>query len=101
MMIVLKAHITIEPGYRAQFVGHMQTLIRASLSEQGYISFGCYEDVTAPNSFIVLAEWETRAALDEHEQSEHVAAFKTNVRSMIASRRETIVYEVSHVGGLS
>jgi|GEM_PF-788576 len=100
-MILLKAQISIEPGYRAQFVGHMQTLTRASLNEEGCLSFGCYEDVTAPNSFIVLAEWESRAALDLHEQSAHVAAFKASIGSMIASRRETLVYTVSHVGGLS
>lgn len=99
-MIVLKAQLTIDPARRAAFLHHMNTLVQASMAENGCISFGCYEDVTAPGSFIVLAEWQNQDALKQHEESAHVTAFKAQAGQMIVSRQETRIYTVSRVGGL-
>jgi quinol monooxygenase YgiN len=99
-MIVLKAQLTIKPETRPEFLQHMQALIQASLGEAGCLSFGCYEDVTTSNSFLILEEWHSRAALDQHEQAEHLALFKTNIKGMLVSRRDTQVYTVSEVSGL-
>jgi quinol monooxygenase YgiN len=99
-MIILKAQLTIDASTRPEFLRRLQELIQASLAEEGCISFGCYEDVAAPNSFLVLAEWSSQAALEQHEQSAHVAAFKTQAGSMIIARTLTVVYSVSHTGGL-
>lgn len=100
LVIILKAQLTIRPEHRAAFVQQMQTLIQASLAEAGCLSFGCYEDVALPHSFVVLEEWESHAALTQHEGSAHVAAFKARVSSMIVARQPTRVYTVSHTEGL-
>jgi quinol monooxygenase YgiN len=100
-MLILRAQFTINAGTREAFFEHMEALINASLAEDGCISFGCYEDVLVRNEVIVLAEWSSRDALDQHETSAHVAAFKAAAGGMIVSRQETMVYQVSESGPLT
>lgn len=100
-MIVLKAQLSIHPTEKARFLQHMAALIADSRAEAGCLSFGCYEDVSAPDSFIVLEEWESHAALERHESSAHLAHFKAQVGPLIASREATRVYTVSQVSGLT
>ena len=83
------------------FFEHIEALINASLAESGCLSFACFEDVLVRNEVIVLAEWESRQALDQHETSAYVAAFKSAAGSMIVSRRETVVYQVSDITPLT
>jgi quinol monooxygenase YgiN len=67
----------------------------------GCISFDTLEDVTHPNTFVVLGEWNDEVSLDQHEQSEHVAAFKANAGSMIAARQPARVYIIQRATGLN
>jgi len=99
-MIVVKAELSTSADKRAAFLRQMADLVAASQAEQGSLSFGCYEAVAAPNTFIVLQEWSSRIDLDRHEASPHVAAFKTEAASLIVARKAALVYEVSGVSGL-
>jgi quinol monooxygenase YgiN len=99
-MLILKAQFTIDPLQRAEFIQDMRRLIEASLAEEGCITFGCYEDISEPHSFVVLEEWHGQADLERHEASAHLAAFKASAGPMIVSRKETVIYTVSRLAGL-
>lgn len=99
-MILVKAQLTIAPEGRHSFLQAMAALVQASRSEPGCLSFGCYEDVSSPNAFTVLEEWQDRASFERHEAASHLVAFKAQVGGMIVSREATRVYAVSAVGGL-
>ena len=90
----------IAAEHRQAFLRHIETLAQITRAEPGCISFACYEDMAAPNAFIVLQQWESRAALEQHEQAEYLAEFKANGGPMIVSGEETRVYTVSPVGKL-
>jgi quinol monooxygenase YgiN len=99
-MILLTAYMTIKPSSREAFLQHMRLLVREARADAGCLSFDCYEDVSSTNTFLVLQAWQSRDALDKHEQSAYLAAFKTNVHEIIAARRETQVFTVSEISGL-
>lgn len=99
-MIILKAELTIHTEEKERFLEHMQTLIAESRQEVGCLSFGCYEDVSARGTFLILQEWESWDALNLHESSAHLAHFKVQVRPMIASRDAARVYTISGQSGL-
>ena len=99
-MLVLKTQLSIASDGRAAFLRHMNDLIAASLAEAGCLSFGCYEDVRTPNTFLVLQAWHSRDDLDRHEASAHVAAFKAQAGYLIVARTAAQVYTVNEVGGL-
>ena len=99
-MLLLKAHLTVDSGSRAEFLTRLQELTDASRADDGCLSFEFYEDALSPGSFVVLEEWQDRESLDRHELTEHLAAFKSAVGPMIIGSRDTRVYSVSHVGGL-
>jgi len=100
-MIIVRAQMTISADQRAPFLSYLQAFMQASRAEAGCTSFGCYEDVEAPNAFTVLTEWRDQTSLDRHEQSSHLTQFKANISAMIVSRQETRVYTVSGVGSLN
>lgn len=99
-MLLLKAHLSIAAGHRRAFLACIHELVTASLTEEGCCAFECLEEVAHPNSFIVLEEWNDRESLDRHEQSPHLAAFKSIVGEMIVSRRETRVYAIDTIQAL-
>lgn len=99
-MVILSARLEIAPAARTRFLAQMAVLIRASIAEDGCASFGCFVDAWSPNAFLVLEEWRDHAALDAHERSAHVAAFKAGVDGMVVARRPTRVYDVARVADL-
>ncbi len=99
-MILIRAYITIVPAYRADFLRLIGELAQATRAEADCLSFACYEDISAPDTFVVLGEWADQTALGAHEQSHHVAQFKAQAAPLILSRQPTRVYSVDHVGGL-
>lgn len=100
-MIFVRAQMTIHADHRAAFLHHMNEFVLASRQEDGCLSFGCYEDVTHPNAFIVLEEWHDHEAFTRHESAAHLATFKVHLLPMLVSREPTRVYTVNDMGGLS
>lgn len=98
-MIVFMTQLSIASDGRDDFLLHMNELIAALLAEAGCLSFGCYEDVQIPNSFLVLQAWHSRADLDRHEASAPIAAFKAQAGHLIVARTAAQVYEVSGLQG--
>ena len=99
-MLLLKAHLTVDSGSRAEFLARLRDLTDASRTDDGCLSFEFYEDALSPGSFVVLEEWQDRESLDRHERTEHLATFKSAVGPMIVDSRDTRVYDVSNVRGL-
>jgi len=99
--VVIKAVLSVGPGCREPFLRQMAALVRASLGEPGCLGFACYHAIEPPDEFLVLGEWRDRTALDLHERSAHVAAFKAATAGLVAWRQPTRVYDVAAVGGLA
>ncbi len=97
-MILIKAQMTVAAHARERFLQAMGIFVQASRAEPGCLGFTCYEDIATPNTFTVLEEWEDRASFERHEAAEHLAAFKTQIGSMIVSREATRVYMIDKVG---
>lgn len=99
-VLVLKAQLEIGPESRSRFLRQIADLIEASRGEAGCLGFSCSEDVSAPNTFLVLQEWSDHAALAAHERSAHVAVFKAGVAGIVVARWPTRIYDVERVADL-
>ncbi|SEK76151.1 putative quinol monooxygenase [Streptacidiphilus jiangxiensis] len=69
VVAVLKA----KPGREQEMRAQARSMQEASSAEPGCLSYRNYVDPDDPRSWVVVEEWEDRAALDAHLASPHLA----------------------------
>lgn len=74
-MIVVGAKITCKPGKREEFVRLAQPCIAATRKEAGCRFYTLYASTENDVDLLYYELWESRAALDAHLQSAHMAEF--------------------------
>ncbi len=73
-MIMITGTMNVEPDQRDEFLRFVRGLVPAERQKRGCLQFSIYEDVTTPNSFLMLEQWESREALDAHMESDDFEA---------------------------
>jgi quinol monooxygenase YgiN len=61
------------------------------------VAFDVCADTIQPNRLIFIEQWHDRYALGRHEDSAHLADFKTNIMPMLQGKQPTEVFFVEHV----
>ncbi len=90
-MISVLAAIELKPGTRVGFLKHFNDNVPAVLEEVGCIEYFPAIDVESgldiqsmnENSVTVIEKWESLAALNDHLQAPHMAAYKEKVKDMV------------------
>lgn len=96
-MILMKAVLYIVPAHREPFLQALSVFVSASRNDAGCISFDTLTAVDNPNQIVVLAAWQDKPSLDQHEASAHVAAFKKAIRPLLAAKDPTVLYQIESV----
>ena len=73
-MIMITGTLNADPEQREDFLTFIRGLVPTERQKPGCLEFSIYEDVTAPNTFLMLEQWESREALDAHTESEDFEA---------------------------
>jgi quinol monooxygenase YgiN len=68
------ATIPAKPGSEDAVRGVLQTLVAATLEEDGCVGYQLYESGAAPGTFVTIEQWRDQAALDVHLGGPAVAA---------------------------
>ncbi len=71
--LYLKADIYPNPSKREEAEAAYSELMRASLAEPGCLLYDLVADQEHPQVWHMFEKWESRAAWNEHMESEHVA----------------------------
>ena len=74
-MIIASGQATVKPGALAKAREAMQAVIAATRKEAGCLFYSYGEDVSAPDSIIILEYWTDWAALERHFTAPHMAAW--------------------------
>lgn len=94
-MLHVVAMITTKPGQREAVLAAFQANVPAVRAEVGCLQYEPAVDVgdgfndlarIGPDSFMVLEKWESRAALEAHAASTHMAAYAARVKDLVVSR---------------
>lgn len=75
-MIMVIARFEAKPGQRDEVVRLAAPCIEATRKEAGCISYELMLSTENPDGLVFVERWESRAALDAHLKTEHIAAFK-------------------------
>jgi quinol monooxygenase YgiN len=69
-MILVIGHYNIDPAQREAFLAFARQIVAQERQQPGCLAFDIYEDVTIPNAFMMMEQWESEEVLDEHTSSE-------------------------------
>ena len=72
-VIVNTAKINVPSENRRELFQTISPLLEPIRSEHGCLAYGCYVDLSDENKAVLIGEWETWAALNDHLRSKDCA----------------------------
>jgi quinol monooxygenase YgiN len=72
----------------------MRAMITASRAERGCLEYSYAEDILEPGLMHINELWDTRAHLQAHFRSDHIAAWRAHWGDLEISDRNLRLYEV-------
>jgi quinol monooxygenase YgiN len=81
--LTVVATIVAKPGTEATVEQALLELVAPTRKEAGFIQFDLHRDLEKPNVFVFFENWESKALLDQHLESKHIAAYLARVDGMI------------------
>ena len=94
-MLHVLAFITAKPGQRSALLEAFTANVPAVHAEAGCIAYGAaidhadfegFKAPIGPDSFVVVEQWESPAALEAHRKAPHMAAYAAKTKELVASR---------------
>ena len=94
-MIHVLAVITAKPGQRALILEAFRANVAAVRAEAGCVAYEAVVDVANPapgfarygaDTFVVVEQWESLAALQAHAVAPHMKAYAAGVKDLTESR---------------
>lgn len=93
-MIVLHASFPVDPGRRDEALDLVETLVEQSNREEGMQEYRAAIDVEDENTIRFFEQYDDAAALEAHNQTEHVRAFQEKLPELLAGEPEVVQFEV-------
>ncbi|MEL7207280.1 MAG: putative quinol monooxygenase [Actinomycetota bacterium] len=93
-MIVVSGEIELDPADRDAAIAATESVVAATLQEEGCLTYGFWADPTDPGRFRVFEEWETEAALLAHFGQPHMTAFLETMGTLGITKSEIHRYDV-------
>lgn len=91
--IVVVAVVTAAEGKSAEAEALIRTIIPPTHAEDGCIAFALHRDLVDPHKLVLIERWASRAALDLHLETEHLAVFRTKMRDVAGAPPQLFVME--------
>lgn len=90
--LYLKADIYPDLSKREEVEAAYADLIRASLSEPGCLLYDLVVSKENPNVWHMFEKWESKAAWDDHMQTQHVARIQRQEQRLILAPTKLNLY---------
>jgi quinol monooxygenase YgiN len=84
-MIVVVGRVCTDADKRETLMRIGQAVAAASRQEPGCISYRFYEDTELENEFVIVEEWESSEALEQHFTTSHVAEFMQAIPATVVA----------------
>ncbi|MEN8700464.1 putative quinol monooxygenase [Bacillus infantis] len=84
-MIIIHAHITVDPAKRDVFLEKTKEVIKGSQAEEGNISYDLFESAGKENSFVMLEKWKDKEAVRLHGETAHFQNYMQEMKEVLAA----------------
>lgn len=92
-MIIITAKCILKENKKEEFIRVAQEMIEETNKEDGCISYNLYEDINDENIVTFIEEWESREAIEGHNNSEHVKRIVPKFNELRVDRPTINLYE--------
>ena len=90
-MIYVLATIIAVPGQSGALIKGARACIEATREEDGCLSYDYVQDTEDANKLVVVERWSSRAALDSHMKTPHLAKWRQDRKPMVVSTKVEII----------
>ena len=97
-MIIYQIKIVIKPYKPDEFVNNMRSFSRRIRRQKGCLDFRVYQDSDKENTYLVVGDWETRQAIEEHFET-HEFELLIGAARVTGETFSMNIAEVSKTGG--
>jgi quinol monooxygenase YgiN len=87
-MLIIHAHLHVNPEQEEAFHEAARKLIQPSRAEEGNIGYQLLKSTEAPNRYTMVELWKDQAAVARHNESSHLQAFIKLAPSFMAAPME-------------
>lgn len=94
-MLAIAVTYKAKPGKREEALRAARTCSAETRREAGNADYTFYAGIDDPQTFFLFEHWESRAALDAHLKSSHLAAFRAALKDLLEAPPAIRIYEVS------
>jgi quinol monooxygenase YgiN len=92
-MIIIHAGFHINPLKEQAFLEDIQTLVTASRTEEGNISYDLMKDTEKESVYTMVEVWKDTAAVEAHNSSEHFTSFVGRAPEYLAAPLDVNIFE--------
>ena len=84
-MVIVHAFIEAKEGMAQKFAEAAGKCVTETRKEPGCILYTLYADAENPLKFVIVEEWESKAALDNHMTLPHFLQLGEDIKDLIAA----------------
>ena len=92
-MVIVHAFIEVKPGTEQAFVAAAEKCVAETRKEPGCRFYTLYNDNENPQKFVIVEEWDSKAALDEHMTLPHFITLGEAIKDILAAPPEIKIFE--------
>jgi quinol monooxygenase YgiN len=81
--VVVVAVVKAKQGSEAEVEQAFRTAIRKSHEEEGNVRYALHRSTSDPATFVMIEQWASQAALDQHFGAPHMAELMTSMGSHV------------------
>ena len=93
--LTIVARVTAKEGKEDFVKGELLKLIDPTRMEEGCINYDLHQDNENPNVFVFHENWESRALLQRHMNSDHIAKY---LEASDGCVDQFVMHEMTHIG---
>lgn len=93
--LIVAGEIRINPDHMAAAWAALEPMVAATRAEAGCLAYVFSEDHSEPGLLHLFERWTSKAALDEHFASDHMATYRAAMGDIDIRRRDIAIYDVS------
>ncbi|MGF9698256.1 MULTISPECIES: putative quinol monooxygenase [Paenibacillus] len=91
-MIIIHAHLQIQPEQEQAFLSAAKELVAATRNEEGNISYALNKSTEQEHQYVMIELWKDEAATAAHNASTHFQAFVQQAPSFMAAPMNVEVF---------
>lgn len=94
-MIVVTGHMNIQSAKRDEAITAMKAVMEATRAESGNVEYTFAADVSNPDRFVLVEQWQDQEAMDHHMATDHLATFLQASADLVGGDVSVVRHDVS------